>query len=211
MGRWEAEMSIYITGYTEALILSKWHCIDFYQHDASGKLHIVPCITGQSFVRQALEWDCNMQNLMGVPAELSDEVRKECTGPDGILYGAEEQRWHYWYIIDGNWFERVNFSIPESCGFLPRQEISNYQSNPDEYAIDIEQMISVKDYQKLDGEAKKAYQYFEYTDSSGNRAILQEFKQAVMDRITAYNRHVFWEDKNLCISVKDVRVLILEE
>lgn len=152
-----------------------------------------------------------MQNLIGIPDGLSDEVRKECTGSDGVLYGTEEQRWHFWYTIDGRWFDRVDFSIPESCGFLPRQEISRYQSNPDEYTIDEEKMISVEEYQKLDGEAKKAYQYYEYTNPAGNRAILQEFKQAVMDRITAYNRNLAWKDENLSISAQNVRVLILEE
>ena len=72
-------------------------------------------------------------------------------------------------------------------------------------------MISVEEYQKLDGEAKKAYQYYEYTNPAGNRAILQEFKQAVMDRITAYNRNLAWKDENLSISAQNVRVLILEE
>ena len=204
-------MSIWLTGYTEALIQGKWHGIDFYQHDAAGHLHIVPCITGQSFVRQALEWDCDMQNLIGVPDGLSDEVRKECSGSDGVLYGTEEQRWHFWYTIDGSWFERVDFSIPESCGFFPRQEISRYQSNPDEYTLDEEKMISVEEYQKLDAEAKKAYQYYEYTNPAGNRAILQEFKQAVMDRIMAYNRNLTWKDETLSIGAQNVRVLILEE
>ena len=40
---------------------------------------------------------------------------------------------------------------------------------------------------------------------------MQEFKQAVMDRITAYNRNLSWKDENLSISAQNVRVLILEE
>ncbi len=66
-------------------------------------------------------------------------------------------------------------------------------------------------YQNLDGEAKKAYQYYENSNPAGNRAIMQELKQAVMDRITAYNRNLSWKDENLSISAQNVRVLILEE
>lgn len=29
-------MSVDITGYTEAMINGKWHCIDFYQYDSKG-------------------------------------------------------------------------------------------------------------------------------------------------------------------------------
>ena len=66
-------------------------------------------------------------------------------------------------------------------------------------------------YQNLDGEAKKAYKYYEYSNPAGNHAIMQEFKQAVMDRITANNRNLSWKDENLSISAQNVRVLILEE
>ncbi len=203
-------MSIWIVGYTEARINGSWHCIDFFQHDAKGQLHLVPCITGQSYAKHALEWDCGMQYLMGVPDELSEMVRKECTGADGVLYGAEEMKWHDWYVIEGSWFERVDFSIPEFCGFFPRQEISKLLSHPDDFDLAVEHMISVEEYQKLDAEAKKAYQYYEYTDTAGSRAIIQEFYQAVMDRFRAYNRDVSWREEALRIKLEDVRVLILE-
>ena len=203
-------MSIWITGYTEARVKGSWRCIDFFQYDAKGRLRLVPCITGQSYTKHALEWDCDMQYLMGVPDELSDEVRGVCTGQDGVLYGAEEMKWHDWYIIEGSWFDQVDFSIPEFCGFFPRQEISRHLSHPDEFNLDIERMISVEDYQKLDGEAKKAYQYYECTDPSGSRAIIQDLKQAVMARLWAYNQSVPWNEEELRIKLEDVRILILQ-
>ena len=48
-------MSVDITGYTEALINGEWHCIDFYQYDSKGKLHLIPSIQGRSLVSYALE------------------------------------------------------------------------------------------------------------------------------------------------------------
>ena len=65
-------MGIYVTGYTEARINGKWHCIDFFQRDLKGKLRLVPCIEGASMVRHALEWDCNVQRLMVPPEDISD-------------------------------------------------------------------------------------------------------------------------------------------
>lgn len=66
-------MSIRMTGYTEARIEGQWRCIDFHQYDTKGQLHHIPCITGQSMVAQALEWDCDLQRI-GAPTDLSDEV-----------------------------------------------------------------------------------------------------------------------------------------
>ena len=203
-------MSTWIEGYTEACIDGKWRCIDFYQYDANEKLRHIPCIKGQSYARYALEWDCDMQNLTGVPEGISDGVRKECTGDNGVLYGEEEHKWNYWHIIAGSWFEKVDFSIPESCGFFPRQEISRYLSHPETDSLDTENMLTLEEYHKLDDEAKKAYQYYEYTDPTGSRAIIHDLKQAVVDRIIAYNRYLHWQDNHKAISLKDVRVLILE-
>ncbi len=151
-------MSVWLEGYTEARVNGQWRCIDFFQQDIKGQLKIVPCVIGQSMVRQALEWDCDCNYVMGVPDGLSDAVRKECTDSNGVLAGTETPRWGSWYVIDGKWFDKVDFSIPEYCGFFPRQDISRQLSNPDEDSLDEEHMLSVGDYQALDAEAKKAYQ-----------------------------------------------------
>ena len=119
-------MSVWLDGYTEAKVNGQWQCIDFFQQDVKGRLRIVPCVTGQSLVKQALEWDCDWQYLMAPPGDLSDAVKKECTGDDGVLAGTENPRWRSWYVIDGKWFEKVDFSIPEYCGFFPRQAVANY-------------------------------------------------------------------------------------
>ena len=57
-------MSIWVSGYTEVKINGKWYCRDFHQYDIDKKLHHIPCITGQSFVYHALEWQCNLQDLI---------------------------------------------------------------------------------------------------------------------------------------------------
>lgn len=203
-------MSVWLEGYTEARVNGQWRCIDFFQQDIKGQLKIVPCVIGQSMVRQALEWDCDCNYVMGVPDGLSDAVRKECTDSNGVLAGTETPRWGSWYVIDGKWFDKVDFSIPEYCGFFPRQDISRQLSNPDEDSLDEEHMLSVGDYQALDAEAKKAYQYYEYTPPHGSRHILQELYQAVAARVAAFNRALAWEDEGSAISLRDVRVVILE-
>ena len=204
-------MSVWINGYTEAKVDGKWHCIDFHQYDIRGKLHHVPCVTGQSMVWQALEWDCDMQRIMGAPADLSEEVRRERTSDEGVLYGTGELSWFTWHVIEGNWFAKANLSLPEFCGFFPRQDVCRYLSNPDECDLDTEQMLSVEEYQALDPEVKKAYQYFEYTETGGSRQILRDLKQAVQDRVRAYNESLSWDDRDKEITLADVRVLITEE
>lgn len=203
-------MSVWLDGYTEAKVNGQWQCIDFFQQDVKGRLRIVPCITGQSLVKQALEWDCDWQYLMAPPGDLSDAVKKECTDDDGVLAGMENPRWRSWYVIDGKWFEKVDFSIPEYCGFFPRQEIGRQLSHPEEDSLSEDHMLSVEEYQELDAEAKKAYQYYEYTPPYGSRSILREFYQAVSARVEAFNRNLAWEDEDSAISLRDVRVLILE-
>ena len=204
-------MSVWITGYTEAKVDGEWHCIDFHQYDFRGKLHHIPCITGQSMVRQALEWDCDMQRIMGAPAELSEEVRRERTSDEGVLYGTGKLSWFSWNVIEGSWFAKANLDLPEFCGFFPRQDVCRYLSNPDENDLDTEEMLSVAEYQSLDPEVKKAYQYFEYTEIGGSRQILRDLKRAVLDRVRAYNRSLSWEDRDKDITLADVRVLITEE
>ena len=203
-------MSTWIDGYTEARINGKWQCIDFFQYDIEGKLHHVPCITGQSFVCSTLEWNCEMENTIGVPEDLSELVRRECSSSDGVLYGTGELRWYQWYIVEGRWFAAVNLEVPEYCGFFSREDICRYLSNPDENDLNPEKMLSIEEYQALEPEIKKAYQYYEYTDPTGSRRIMRDFKQAVMDRIRAFNNSLTWENMKLEITPSDVRVLILQ-
>ena len=203
-------MSIWITGYTEARIKDKWHCIDFYQYDTSGQLHHIPCIEGQSLVREALEWNCKVDDIMGPPDDLSDEVRRMCTSKEGVLFGTGDQRWYSWRIVEGSWFAKANLSLPETCGFFPRQDVCDYLSNPDENELNLEKVLSAEEYQALDPEVKKAYQYFEYTDPSGSRRILHDFKSAVIERISAFNDNLSWENRDQEISLDKVRVLILQ-
>ena len=114
-------------------------------------------------------------------------------------------------MVEGSWFEKANLSMPEYCGFFPRQGVSYYLSNPDENELNTEDMLSIEEYQTLEAEVKKAYQYFEYTEPYGSRTILREFKSAVTERVWAYNRGLSWEDRELEISLNDVRVLIQVE
>lgn len=202
-------MSIYLEGFTEAKINGQWVCIDFHQYGADGKLHHIPCIAGQSLIGQALEWGCDMQRI-GAPTDLSDEVRKLNTSEEGVLYGTGKERYTLWYIVEGSWFMKVNLNMPDCCGFFPRQAVGQYLANPSENKMDPEEMLSIEDYQALDPEVKKAYQYFEYTEPYGDRSILREFKEAVLDRISAYNEHISWQSRGKDISLADVRVLITE-
>jgi len=160
-------------------------------------------------VYHALEWDCEMDGLLKPLADISECVRKECTDERGVLYGTEDLKWYTWSVVDGSWFAKVNLNLPELCGFFPRQSVCNHLSNPDENDLDISEMLSIEGYQELDVEAKKAYQYFEYTEPYGNRSILRDFKQNVMERVHAYNWYNFWEDHEQKISINDIRVLIL--
>ena len=82
-------MSISVTGYTEAKIEGKWYCIDFFQYDMNGHVHHIPCIEGQSIVHTALQWDCDM-DCIGVPTDLSPQVKAECTDRDGKLFGEDD-------------------------------------------------------------------------------------------------------------------------
>ena len=204
-------MGVYVTGYTEAKVNGKWYCIDFYQYDSRGKLSIIPCITGQSFVFQAVEWDCDADRVMGAPTDVSDRVREKCSNDKGILYGTEDLNWCSWYIVDGSWFEKANLSMPEYCGFFPRQGVSHYLSNPDENELNMEEMLSIEEYQNLEAEIKKAYQYFEYTSSWSSRQILRDLKDDVLSRIVANNRARDWRKNDIEITLSDVRVVLLRE
>ena len=66
-------MSVWLDGYTEAKVNGQWQCIDFFQQDVKGRLRIVPCVTGQSLVKQALEWDCDWQYPAGRSVRRGEE------------------------------------------------------------------------------------------------------------------------------------------
>ncbi len=201
-------MGVNVTGYTEARINGKWHCIDFHQYDSKGQLHLIPSIAGRSSVLGALEDECSMDRIFDAPEDLSEEVRRLITASDGTLYGSGEPYWINWHIIEGKWFKKANLDFPEYCGFFTRQSISLFLGNPEENTLNPDEMLSAEEYQALDVEGKKAYQYFEYTEPYGNRAILRNFKQAVMDRIRAFNRYLCWQDCKKEITIDDVRILL---
>ena len=52
-------------------------------------------------------------------------------------------------------------------------------------------------------------QYYEYTNPSGSRKIMQDFKKAVMQRVDEYNASIVWLINHEEITLSDVRVLIL--
>ena len=195
-------MGIYVTGYTEAKIDGKWQCIDFWQPDKDGKLHHVPCITGQSMIAQALEWDCKAENV-GVPEDMSDQVRAMNTHEDGALIGTKQTDGRPWYIIQGRWFEKADLEQPEFCGFFPRQDIAAHLANPDEMEINEENMVTAGEYRGMDEAEKKAYQYYEYTPLWGNRSILRRFKADVVSRMNAWNNRTMQE-----LTLLDIRVLL---
>ena len=201
-------MSRHVCGYTEAKIDGKWYCIDFYQHDMDGRIHHIPCIQGQSMVYSALNWDCDVERI-GIPTDLSDRVRAECTGKKGKLFGEDDQYWQPWHMVRGRWFSSVDLDQPEYCGFFPRQIVADYLSNPEDNEIDGDNMLSPGAYRALPEEERKAYQYYEYTSTWGNRAILRRFKQAALDRISVWNDHIAWHSRNQEISLSDVRVLLI--
>lgn len=113
-------------------------------------------------------------------------------------------------MIEGSWIEKAQLELPEACGFFPRQDVCLYLANPDDSLLNIEEMLSVEEYRKLEPEAKKAYQYFEYTDPVGTRQILRNFKTAVLQRVWAYNDHLAWHSQQKEITLSDVRVLVTQ-
>ena len=137
-------MSISVTGYTEAKIDGQWYCIDFYQYDMAGHVHHIPCLEGQSIVRTALDWDCDVDRI-AVPTDLSDQVRAECTGRDGKLLGEGDPHWNPWNMVRGSWFGSVDLSQPEYCGYFPRQAVADYLSNPHEMSLNEDDMIPVQE------------------------------------------------------------------
>ena len=204
-------MSMMITGYTEARIEDRWVDIDFFVYDQHSELKIVPCIEGHSFAYDALEQGTYMYRLSTAPDDLSDAVKKVSASPDGTLIGADDDYDHFWFCIDGSWFQKVNLNMPEHCGFFPRQAIVNYMSNPAENDLDMEVMLSIEGYQALEAEVKKAYQYFEYTSEWSNRQVLRDLKDAVLSRLVAFNRSRNLQKHDKAISLSDVRVVLLRE
>ena len=204
-------MSTIITGYTEALVENRWVNIDFFIYDQRGELKIVPCIEGHSFAYDALAQNTSMYWLTTAPDDLSNAVKKASTLPDGTLIGADHDCDHMWFCIDGSWFQKVNLNMPERCGFFPRKAVADYLSNPDEHDLDMETMLSIENYQALEAEVKKAYQYFEYTSSWSSRQILRDLKDDVLSRIVANNRARDWRKNDIEITLSDVRVVLLRE
>ena len=201
-------MGINVTGYTEARIDGKWYCIDFFQYDMTGHIHHLPCIEGQSIVRTALDWDCEVERI-ATPTDLSDLVREKCTGKDGKLFGEDDPYWNPWHMVRGSWFGLVDLDQPEHCGYFPRQSVADFLSNPHEMTLDEDDMIPVEEYRELSVEEKKAYQYYEYTSPYGNRAILRDFKNAVVERMNAWNREIAFCNNHMQISLSDIRVLLI--
>ena len=204
-------MSTRVTGYTEARVENKWVNIDFFIYDQRGDLKIVPCIEGASFTFDSLERDASMYRLSSAPDDLSAAVKKECIPANDMLKGSETLFDYSWFCIDGSWFQRVNLNMPERCGFFPRKAVTDYLYNPDDHDLDMETMLTIEDYQALEAEVKKAYQYFEYTSGWSSRQILRDLKDDVLSRVVAFNRIRNWQKNDMEITLNDVRVVLLRE
>lgn len=200
-------MGVNVTGYTEAKIDGKWYCIDFFQYDMEGRIRHIPCIEGRSMVYSALQLECSIDEI-SAPTDLSEQVCALCTRRDGKLLDSNDPHWTPWRLITGRWLASVDLNQPEFCGFFKRQAVADYLSNPEENSINEDEMLGPEGYRALSDEEKKAYQYFEYTPTWGNRAILRRFKQAVQNRVSTWNSEISWRGKNKEISLSDVRVLL---
>ena len=174
----------------------------------NGHVHHIPCVEGQSIVHTALQWECDMDRI-GVPTDLSPQVKAECTGREGKLFGEDDLHWNPWHMVRGSWFGSVDLDQPEHCGYFPRQAVADYLSNPHDVTLDESDMIPVEEYRELPEEEKKAYQYYEYTGPYGNRAILRDFKRAVQARVDAWNSEIAFCKDHMQISLSDVRVLLV--
>ena len=178
-------MSISVDVYTEAKIDGVWTNIDFWVHYPPGrpasesgiKEHIVPCLIGGSSVNNTLR---HLDVCTSIPYhELSDTLKSCIPDPgDGDAWMLK--------TIPAGWLYARNLDLPEFSGYLPRQNILNYESGVT-YDLDDSEMISPAEYRALSQDEQSAYQYYEWTERWGERDILRRIKAAVLERMASYD------------------------
>ena len=171
--------------YVEAKIGGVWHSIDFYQRTVSGKLGIIPIISGKSFLGGVLK--CS--GLLGTTIpyqELSEEIRsqfKECRDfPSWDFFD-------FWEEL-GN----KNFEKPEFVGFFPNDAISAFEAGDTEVltvAANDGDYFTPIDFAKLTPEAQHGFRYYEWTEPFGYHDTLRRIKRGVLERISAYKNDLW--------------------
>lgn len=93
----------------------------------------------------------------------------------------------------------LNASGKEHCAFALRSEVAAFQDDESDEILDF---VSVNEYKQMDGEFKKAYQYYEWNDRFGAYRYYEEIQKRVASQIKD------WKAINPQAEIDSIRILL---
>lgn len=186
-------MSISVDVYAEARVGGMWISIDHYLHytrDGDEKFVKVPILEGQSSCYSVLR-----------------DYGEMAQYPELSQYGERV------YVMPGSWFAQKNLELPEYSGYVPRQNVLDYESGSRD-DMPYWEWIGVEEYRELTTEVQQGYQYYEWTEPWGARDTLRRIKRGLEFRMGAFNNHAIHWDSELKkftpddIGWEDVRAVV---
>lgn len=201
-------MSVYVDVYAQAKIKGVWRSIDFWQKNIDGEYRRVQILTGSSTIAQAV------RDIDGVYpihiSQVADEIRSVISHTDdGALFTGDTV-----YQLPGEDLLQRDFSQPDCCGFFPRDLIAKYKADPSFELWECERLYP-DEFQELDKDTRKAYEYFEIQNPFGEYAVAKKIKGGLIDRVNAWNDHGIYSLQNNNfdfeseISLSDTKAIIV--
>ena len=164
-------MSISVNIYTEAKINGEWTNIDLWTRYGD-QWWMVTCLEGGSTVYSTVR---NHDEFHRIPTEELFHSLGRTDEPYGTCYA-----------MSASWLAAKDLELPEYSGYLPRQQVLDYTCGVLS-ELDTWEMITPAEYRKLTPDEQMGYQFYEWTESWGERDILRRIKRGVHDRINAFN------------------------
>ena len=170
-------LSVQYTLYTEAYIDDQWVCINrtLPLQKETNPESLTP--TYENGSRSYFGDASRKLESLGFRAQLAMLSQKLQTR---FAYYLNDEMYCI-YVIPFEKIEKLipDWSVKEHHGFVLKDDVFAFESDEIEY---IESWLSADEYNALDGEVKKAYQYYEWNDLMG---WYEHFVQIV--------EHVFWQ------------------
>lgn len=194
-------MGIYYSIYAEARVGNKWYNISPMMKNKKGEYRAQPVISGQSWLREAVDELEDQSYMCGRPDDLSEEIRAIYNQDDDADagFGKKEYTYKRYYsqtLFVVNYGKTVKSRVKENRptryqGYVNKHCLAAYEIGE---VDDIANWIHATEYEKLSPKEKKDYAYYEWNEYADWYGIYSDLVNKV-DSLLAFFQE--WASYNI--------------
>ncbi len=196
-------MSVYYSIYAEVRVGNKWYNISPLMRVSDSDVKAQPIISGQSWMREAideLEEACFMR---GRPADISDELKKVFSHEDDevtehFIHDMTYKDYYRQTLFVVNYGKSVKSRVKANKptryqGYVYKHCLSAYELGEVDY---IANWVSSNEYAELSNEEKQEYTYYEWNEWGDWYAVYVEIVRKVDCLLDFFKEWAFWNIKD---------------